>query len=42
MSSSNAQVERRSTMADFIVAQKLGSGSYGNVYKVQRKADKQQ
>ncbi len=36
-----AAAERRSSMADFIVAQKLGAGSYGNVYKVQRKADKQ-
>jgi hypothetical protein len=35
-----AAMEKRSTMADFIVSQKLGSGSYGQVFKVQRKADK--
>jgi hypothetical protein len=31
----------RSSMADFIISRKLGSGSYGNVFQVERKADKQ-
>lgn len=34
-------IERRSAMTDFTVVQQLGSGSYGKVYKVQRKADNQ-
>ena len=33
--------ERRSTMADFIITQALGKGSYGSVYKVKRKQDNQ-
>jgi serine/threonine protein kinase len=31
----------RSTLEDFVVRDKLGSGSYGTVYKVVRKLDRQ-
>jgi hypothetical protein len=33
--------EKRSSMSEFTTQQKLGSGSYGNVFKVLRKADGQ-
>lgn len=34
-------IEKRSTMADFIITQSLGKGSYGSVFKVKRKQDNQ-
>jgi NIMA (never in mitosis gene a)-related kinase len=34
-------MERRSSMADFIITQALGKGSYGSVFKVKRKQDGQ-
>lgn len=36
-----ANIEKRSQFSDFTVIQQLGSGSYGKVMKVQRKADNQ-
>jgi hypothetical protein len=36
-----AAIERRSTMNDFTTISTLGSGSYGKVFKVQRKVDNQ-
>ena len=38
---SNANIERRSTMADFIITAALGKGSFGSVSKVKRKQDGQ-